>query len=286
VSRERARRGGLSRQQDGSQTGYRVERFPPIRRQQIDWLDLMHRRHTIHSFLEVDVTGARQSVRDYRSSTGEPLSFTAFVVWCVARAVDADKRMHACRKGRGQLVLFDDVDVTLLVERTVEGNRVPVPCVIRAANRKELAAIQREIRKTQLEDSPQAPAVRWMPIWLLLPGFLRRLLWTTLLGNPHWRKKVIGTVAVTAVGMFGRGPAWGVPLTLHPICVTIGGFARKPGLVRGAPGRRSEHVEVREYLSLTLSVDHDVIDGAPAARFAAHLKELIENGVRQVEQRS
>jgi pyruvate/2-oxoglutarate dehydrogenase complex dihydrolipoamide acyltransferase (E2) component len=267
------------------EAGCRVEPFPHIRRQQIDWLDLMHRRHMIHALLEVDVTGARRSIRDYRSNTGAPLSFTAFVVWCVARAVDADKRMHACCKGRGQLVLFDDVDVTVLVERTVEDNRVPVPCVIRAANQKELTAIYREIRTAQLEHSPQALAVRWLPLWLLLPAFLRQFVWATLLGNPHWRRRVIGTVAVTAVGMFGRGPAWGIPLTLHTLCVTIGGFARKPGVVRDGPDKRGERIEAREYLSLTLSMDHDVIDGAPAARFAAHLKELSENGVSLVDQR-
>jgi pyruvate/2-oxoglutarate dehydrogenase complex dihydrolipoamide acyltransferase (E2) component len=32
--------------------------------------------------------------------------------------------------------------------------------------------------------------------------------------------------------------------------------------------RGEERIEVREVLSMTISVDHDVIDGAPAARFA------------------
>jgi pyruvate/2-oxoglutarate dehydrogenase complex dihydrolipoamide acyltransferase (E2) component len=27
-----------------------------------------------------------------------------------------------------------------------------------------------------------------------------------------------------------------------------------------------------------LSFDHDIVDGAPAARFAQHLKELLESG--------
>jgi pyruvate/2-oxoglutarate dehydrogenase complex dihydrolipoamide acyltransferase (E2) component len=265
---------------DRSRAGYRVEPFPNIQRQQVDWLDLMQRQHTIHALLEVDVTGARQSIREFRSKTGEPLSFTAFVVWCVGRAVDADRRMHAYRKGRGHLVVFDEVDVTVPVERTMEGKRVPVPYILRAANKKELTEIHREIRSAQVEEAPQARAVRWLPLWLLLPGFLRRFIWATLLGNPHRRKKVMGTVAVTAVGMFGQGPAWGIPLTLYTLCVTVGGIARKPGVVRDGAGRRDERIEVREYLSLTLSMDHDVIDGAPAARFAAHVKELIEGGVR------
>jgi len=37
-------------------------------------------------------------------------------------------------------------------------------------------------------------------------------------------------------------------------------------------------IEIREYLSVTISVDHDIVDGAPAARFTQQLRELIESG--------
>jgi pyruvate/2-oxoglutarate dehydrogenase complex dihydrolipoamide acyltransferase (E2) component len=37
-------------------------------------------------------------------------------------------------------------------------------------------------------------------------------------------------------------------------------------------------ITIRAYLCLTLSFDHDVIDGAPAARFVSRLRELIESG--------
>jgi len=37
-------------------------------------------------------------------------------------------------------------------------------------------------------------------------------------------------------------------------------------------------IEPREILSLTVVFDHDVIDGAPAARFARRLVELIKSG--------
>jgi pyruvate/2-oxoglutarate dehydrogenase complex dihydrolipoamide acyltransferase (E2) component len=33
---------------------------------------------------------------------------------------------------------------------------------------------------------------------------------------------------------------------------------------------------VREFLALTASFDHDVVDGAPAARFASRLREIVE----------
>jgi pyruvate/2-oxoglutarate dehydrogenase complex dihydrolipoamide acyltransferase (E2) component len=41
-----------------------------------------------------------------------------------------------------------------------------------------------------------------------------------------------------------------------------------------APAER--RLEMREYLALTLSIDHDVVAGASAARFIARLRGLIE----------
>jgi pyruvate/2-oxoglutarate dehydrogenase complex dihydrolipoamide acyltransferase (E2) component len=45
----------------------------------------------------------------------------------------------------------------------------------------------------------------------------------------------------------------------------------KPGVVDG-------NIAIREYLSLTISLNHELIDGAPAARFTERVKELIESG--------
>jgi pyruvate/2-oxoglutarate dehydrogenase complex dihydrolipoamide acyltransferase (E2) component len=42
--------------------------------------------------------------------------------------------------------------------------------------------------------------------------------------------------------------------------VMVGGIGEKPGVVDG-------QIAVRDYLSLTISFDQDIIDGAPAARF-------------------
>ena len=36
-------------------------------------------------------------------------------------------------------------------------------------------------------------------------------------------------------------------------------------------------VTVRDVLDLTVAIDHNVVDGAPAARFAAELRELLES---------
>ncbi len=76
---------------------------------------------------------------------------------------------------------------------------------------------------------------------------------------------------MTSVGMFGEGGCWGIPVIPNTLTVTLGGITRKPGII-------DERIELREYLSLTVSFDHDIVDGAPAARFTSCLKQLIESG--------
>ncbi|WP_242342819.1 2-oxo acid dehydrogenase subunit E2 [Anaeromyxobacter terrae] len=234
----------------------------------MDALEIGVRRHMVHALLELDVSRARELLRELERS-GEKLSFTAFVVASLARAIDADRRLHAYRDWRNRLVLFDEVDVVTLVESEVDA--VAIPHVVRAANRRTLREIHDEIRRIQAE--PGASAQRsgaLMRLSALTPGLLRRLFFRVLRRNPHWLKRTAGTALVTSVGMFGLGAGWVVGIVpLHTLCLTVGGITRKPGLVDG-------RVEPREYLSLTASVDHDIVDGAPAARFARHLRELIE----------
>jgi pyruvate/2-oxoglutarate dehydrogenase complex dihydrolipoamide acyltransferase (E2) component len=80
----------------------------------------------------------------------------------------------------------------------------------------------------------------------------------------------IGTVAVTAVGMFAGGGGFGLtPMTMMSLEVVIGGMTQRPRVVDG-------QIEARDVLDLTVVIDHNVVDGAPATRFAAQLRELIE----------
>ena len=78
-------------------------------------------------------------------------------------------------------------------------------------------------------------------------------------------KDMNGTVSLTSVGMFGNGVGWGIPVSNHTLQITPGGIGEKPAFVNG-------QVENREYLCATISIDHDIVDGAPAARFRQRLK--------------
>jgi len=255
---------------------YRVVDFPPERRFMANLLNLTWAKHCMYGLLEVDVTDAKQFIEDYKAQTGELLSFTGYLAFCLARAVDEDKSVQAYLKGRKRLVMFDDVDVGLPVERTIGGTRAPAGHVIRRANHKTFHEIHQEIRAVQTNP---VPPNRGMPSWfrfgLLLPWPLSKLFIALLRAaircDPTAMVAQAGTVAVTAIGMFGHSGGWGLVPPMHSLMLVVGGIALKPAVVEG-------RIEPREILNLTVGFDHDVVDGAPAARFVRRLLELIESG--------
>jgi pyruvate/2-oxoglutarate dehydrogenase complex dihydrolipoamide acyltransferase (E2) component len=248
-------------------TDYQVVPFPGARYAILDYLHMAHRKHIIHGLIELDVTVPRQVIREHKARTGESLSFAGFIIACLACAVDENKAMHAYRRGN-QLILFDDVDVNTLIEHDVEGVKIATPYVLRAANKKTFREIHQELRAAQAHKARDPGGIRRYH-WL--PGPLRRLFWWAFGHYPHLKKRIGGTVSVTALNMFGAGTGWAIPITDYTLGLALGGIAHKPGVADG-------RIAIREILCLTLSVDHDVVDGAPAARFVRRLKELVESG--------
>lgn len=245
-------------------------------------------RHHIPILTEVDVTAARAAIQRRKDATGEGLSFTGWVIACLARAASEHKRVHALRSGRHRLLLFDDVDVNIVVQRRLEGTEppeyLPMPYVIRKAHTKTVEAIHSEIRMAQakglapgeqtIDLAEKMPSPRTIRIFASLPFALRKVLyWNRLFRDPFRVKRTMGTVSVTSVGMFGKvggGGGWGIPVEFHPLTVGLGTIARKPGIV-------GERMEPREFLSMTVVFDHDVVDGAPMAMFLQRLRELMES---------
>ena len=103
--------------------------FPKMRRVLSVMLRSAQHKNMMHGLVEMDITKAHQYMREYKARTGVSLSITAFIVTCLAHAVDENKSVQAYRKGKNQLVLFEDVDVTIQVERKVVGQREPVPSI-------------------------------------------------------------------------------------------------------------------------------------------------------------
>ena len=257
---------------------YHVVDLPASRRETPHLLDLYWWSHCVYGLLEVDVTVARQFIADHKTRTGETLSFTGYLAYCLARAVDEDKSVQAYRKGGKQLVLFDDVDVGMTIEREIRGKRAPMGYVIHKANHKSFLDIHQEIRSVQAQPVPSNKGMAsWVRFGLLLPWPLSKLfvalLRAAMRRDPTIKVAQAGTVGVTAVGMFGNGNSsgWGLTPPMHSLFLIVAGIARKPAVVE-------DRIEPREILNMTVAFDHDVIDGAPATRFMTRLVELIESG--------
>ena len=108
--------------------------------------------------------------------------------------------------------------------------------------------------------------------YLALPAPLRSRLLGSVRRFPERQKALMGTVGLTSVGMYGGGGGLGLPFLVHTLDVLVGGLETRPGYDRdGVLGPR-------QYLSVAVQVDHDLVDGAPVARFLAELREDLERG--------
>jgi pyruvate/2-oxoglutarate dehydrogenase complex dihydrolipoamide acyltransferase (E2) component len=252
---------------------YKVIPYSKLRRVLAVMYRSVQRKPMTHGLIEVDVTRVRKFLQEHKAKTGESLSFTAFIITCLAHAIDENKALHACRKGSKHLVLFDEVDVATQIEREVTGHKQNITYIIRAANTKTFREIHHEIRAAKVQAVEQAweglKDFGWLP--LVVFRVLWPIFWWMKGRSPYVQKKYGGTVGVSAVGMFGKGSGWAIPFNDHTLDITLGGIAEKPSLVDG-------QIAIREYLCMTLSFDHTILDGAPAARFTQRLKDLIEGG--------
>lgn len=241
--------------------------FPRSRRIVVDTGRATRSRPSIHGLIEVDVTEARRLL-----AGRDGPSLTAWVTWCVARAAAEHPEVHAYRDLRGRIVTFDAVDVNLSVEVTLEGRSFPMNHVLRDAARRSPADLHAELQTVRRHpgDSPTARLAGRAKAFGRLPGFLRVAMLRLLHRLPDAQRRLAGTVGVTSVGMFGAGGGWGIAFQVHTLSVVVGGIALRPGYA-------GEVVEPREMLHLTLSFDHDIVDGAPAARFAAELRRILES---------
>jgi len=79
-----------------------------------------------------------------------------------------------------------------------------------------------------------------------------------------------GTMTISNLGMFGVEEFAAIINPPEPLLLAI-------SAVREAPVVRNGQVAVGKVMTMTLSADHRVVDGVLVAKFAARLKEILEN---------
>lgn len=236
------------------------------------------KKRATHAVLEIDVTDSRKLMKKFKEKSKEKISTTGWIVKCVAQTMSENKGLNAYKHGKRKIYIFEDVDIAIPVEKKYMGESKPMAFIIRKANEKSLIEISNEIRDAQTQKVDESTYIlgkkitRFEQFAINAPAFLQKLMFWIANKNAILKKKYMGTTGVTAIGMLGKFPGWVVPLggTASTLFV-VGGISKKPGVV-------NDKIEIREYLHLTMTTDHDIVDGGPLVHFVERLCELLENG--------
>ena len=249
--------------------GYTSERISFNRKMVAASAAVTAAKRTIHSMAEADVTVPRRMLREHYERTGEKLSFTAYIVHCLTQVIKEHPHLNAFISGN-RLVTLDDVTISVLVEREFSGEKVPEPLAIEAAQNLTFREINEKIRSAKARTGDTLGGLAGMTWIRFIPRFMLKAF--VRIGERNIKlAKRYGKVAVTAVGMFSREPVWFIPHGSGTVLITVGSIEKR--MVYTGEGH-----EEREYLCLTGSFDHDVVDGAPAARFMNQFLETVKSG--------
>jgi pyruvate/2-oxoglutarate dehydrogenase complex dihydrolipoamide acyltransferase (E2) component len=254
---------------------YRYQKIPRSRIATFDVFSIGLQRHHISALLEFDVTGSRKSLR-YLRKKGINISFNAWIIKAIASVLQNHPEAAAFLYNKKKLIIFDDINVSMLVEKKIGDTRVPIPVVIEKTNQKSALEITSEIENAKNQELSEADIVlqkksaRYESIYYHLPGFIRRLFWKILLGKPKIAFGKMGNVVITSVGAIGKINGWFIHKSVHPVSFGIGSVIKKPVVI-------DNEIKIREILNMTILVDHDVVDGAPMVRLLDDLRDIIEN---------
>jgi pyruvate dehydrogenase E2 component (dihydrolipoamide acetyltransferase) len=226
--------------------GDRVESMDRIRKLTADHMVLAKRvAPHVHSFIEIDFTRIdriRRANKAKWAEQGTKVSYTAFVAWGVAKALQEFPQVNGTVSG-DSLIFRGSINLGIAVDLN-PGLIVPV---IREATD------------------------------LTLVGVSKRIL--DLAGRARDRKlkpdEIQGaTFSITNPGVFGTYV--GMPIIPEGTAAILGlGSIEKRPVVMELDGVDTIAIRLRSMFSL--GYDHRIVDGADAARFLARLKEILES---------
>jgi pyruvate dehydrogenase E2 component (dihydrolipoamide acetyltransferase) len=226
-------------------TPERVRRIIPLtglrgtiaQRMAQSWTQVAH----VTEVMEIDMTEAvtlrRRRMAAWEREFGVRISLTDMLTFTVARTLRQFPDLNARLDGQ-EIKILEEIHLGVAVA-TPEGLIVPV---IHHADQRSLGDIAQQ--SAQLAEKAQA----------------RKLTLDEVSG---------GTFTLTNLGSYGIEIF--TPLVNYPQCAIlgIGRVAERPVVV---PGR----IDVRALMYVSLSFDHRLIDGAPAAMFLQQLKQRLE----------
>ncbi|MBL8965577.1 MAG: 2-oxo acid dehydrogenase subunit E2 [Spirochaetaceae bacterium] len=250
----------------------RSARTTRLRKLSMLGFDLVENGHNFVAILEFDITSLRKTLRERRVA-GCGGSLFSFLLKAIATCLAEMPDFNSIIDYRNTTA-FGEVDLNIPIEVERGGRLVTKQYIVRGADRKSAAEIASEIHAAKTGDDDESGYVFSSFLQALLTAIPRRasvFLMRSLLRNHAKVKELSGTVFVTSVSMFSNVPGYVIPYIGGPKAVSfaLGSAVKKPVVRRDA-------VEIREMLNMTVVFNHDIVDGAPAARFINRLRKIVE----------
>ncbi len=248
--------------------------FAPLNRCRWNVLDLITvvARHSVPTYLffDIDMSWA-ENLRSKFADRGEKITVTALLLKAIAIAQKNHPSSRTALLPWGKVVTFNNIVAGFTVERYIDDRPAVFFGTIEAPDTKLLTEMMDELveyKECAIEEHPQLKRQHQVS---QMPWLLRQLLLSLAMVFPLLRLQIIdATFGLSSLGKFGVSAVTGP-------CVSTSTFG--VGAVEERPVVRNGTIEVHPMMTLSLSFDHRLMDGADAARFLGEVKLLMEGGL-------
>ena len=169
---------------------------------------------------------------------GMKISYTALLVKAVAAALEKHPILNATLSG-DVIKIYEDTNIGVAIA-TPDGLVVPV---VHKASAKPIETISTEIK-----------------------GLIKKARDKKLRSNDFVHR----TFTISNLGMYGIEFFTAIINPPEAAILSVGRMAEKPVVINGG-------IQIRSMMYLSLTYDHRIIDGAPAAEFLQTLRNLLES---------
>ncbi len=203
----------------------------------------------VTSYVEADVTNLvlwrDKAKKEFEKRDGEKLTFTPIFIEAVAKAIKDFPMINVSVDNSGTKIIIRK-NINIGMAAALPSGNLIVP-VIKNADQKNLLGITKAVNDLANRARKNK----------LLPDEIQG-----------------GTFTLTNVGSFGN--LMGTPIILQPqvAILAVGSIKKKPAVIETPQG---DTIGVRQFMYLSLSYDHRVVDGSLGGSFLRRVADYLEN---------
>ena len=105
---------------------FTYKKIPQSRIATFDIFSIGLQKHHISAMLEFDVTDSRKKLQELRRS-GINVSLNAWIIKVISSVLQKNPEASAFLYSRNKLIIFNDINISILIEKKIGNSRVPIP---------------------------------------------------------------------------------------------------------------------------------------------------------------